>query len=80
MAAGNYPGKLILLGQRLFVIALKSKTGSSVIFLMTTCSRPHVESTADARQRVPGVFKVFYVIHNRSIQQFFMFYLKKGNN
>lgn len=30
---GNYPGKLILLGQRPFVIAFKSKDGSYVISL-----------------------------------------------
>lgn len=33
---GNYPGKLILLGQQPFLIAFKSKTGSFVIFLMKT--------------------------------------------
>lgn len=32
-AGGNYPGKLILPGQWLFVIAFRSEVGSYVIFL-----------------------------------------------
>lgn len=35
---GNYPGKSILLGPWPFDIALESKVGSYVIFLMKTCS------------------------------------------